>query len=263
MSRKNIVSVVLVVLAVLPLPLSSQTPEERGLEIAIEADLRDTGWGDSRASMVMTLRNKKGQESKREIRNRSMEVDGDGDKALSIFDSPADVKGTAFLSFTHAIEPDDQWLYLPAIKRVKRIASANKSGPFMGSEFAFEDLSSQELEKYNYVYVGDEKLDGVGMYMIERRPRYKHSGYTRQVVWLDKEYYRPFRIDYYDRRDALLKTLTQHEYQRYLEKYWRPGRMEMLNHQTGKSTTIVWNDYSFGNGLTDRAFDQSTLRRAR
>jgi outer membrane lipoprotein-sorting protein len=261
--RKNIVSVVLVVLAVLPLSLSSQTPEERGLEIATEADLRDTGWGDSRASMVMTLRNKKGQESKREIRNQSMEVDGDGDKALSIFDSPADVKGTAFLSFTHAIEPDDQWLYLPALKRVKRIASANKSGPFMGSEFAFEDLSSQEIEKYNFVYVGDEQIDGIDMYMVERRPRYKHSGYTRQVVWLDKEYYRPFRIDYYGRRDALLKTLTQHEYQRYLEKYWRPGRMEMLNHQTGKSTTIVWRDYSFGNGLTDRDFDQSTLRRAR
>ena len=241
----------------------SQTPEERGLEIATEADHRDTGWSDSQASMVMTLRNKKGQESTRQIRNKSMEVDGDGDKALSIFDSPADIKGTAFLSFTHAIEPDDQWLYLPAIKRVKRIASANKSGPFMGSEFAFEDLSSQELEKYSYKYIGDEQLDGVEMFVIERIPRYKHSGYTRQVVWMDKEHYRAFKIDYYDRRDALLKTLMQHEHQVYLEKYWRPGRMEMLNHQTGKSTTILWNDYSFGNGLTDRDFDQSTLRRAR
>jgi outer membrane lipoprotein-sorting protein len=257
------VSIASALFVAIPMSTSAQTPEDRGLEIATEADRRDTGWGDSQASMLMTLRNKKGQESVREIRNKSMEMEGDGDKALSIFDSPADVKGTAFLSFTHAIDPDDQWLYLPAIKRVKRIASANKSGPFMGSEFAFEDLSSQELEKYNYKYIRDEQLDGVDMFVVERTARYQHSGYTRQVAWIDQEHYRAFKIEYYDRRDALLKTLTQHEYQLYLDKYWRPGRMEMQNQQTGKSTTILWEDYSFASGLTDRDFDQSTLRRAR
>ena len=92
----------------------AETAEQKGLAIAIEADKRDTGWGDSSTEMFMTLRNAQGQESKRQMRSRALEVKGDGDKSLTIFDEPRDVKGTAFLSFTHAKTPDDQWLYLPA-----------------------------------------------------------------------------------------------------------------------------------------------------
>ena len=114
----------------------AQTPQEKGLAIAVEADKRNTGWANSTTEMFMTLRNAQGQESKRRMRSKTLEVKNDGDKSLTIFDHPRDVKGTAFLSFTHATRPDDQWLYLPALRRVKRISSANKSGPFMGSEFA-------------------------------------------------------------------------------------------------------------------------------
>ena len=105
------------------------SPAERGLEIAMEADRRDTGFGDNTANLLMTLRNAHGEESVREIRNRTLEVDGDGDKSLVIFDQPRDVAGTAFLNYTHRDGPDDQWLYLPALRRVKRISSSNKSGP--------------------------------------------------------------------------------------------------------------------------------------
>ena len=126
----------------------AESPEEKGLAIAQEMDRRDRGWKDQRATLVMTLRNRQGQESRRALRINTLEVDDDGDKSLTVFDSPRDVKGTAFLSFTHSTKPDDQWLYLPALKRVKRISSRNKSGSFMGSEFAYEDLSSQEVEKF-------------------------------------------------------------------------------------------------------------------
>ena len=138
----------LLMLLGLSLNAAAQTPEEKGLEIAVEADRRDTGFHDSTATMAMLLKNRRGDESTRDIRVRTLEQKNDGDKSLTIFDRPADVKGTAFLSFTHKSGPDDQWLYLPALKRVKRISSRNKSGPFMGSEFAYEDLSSQEVEKY-------------------------------------------------------------------------------------------------------------------
>ena len=239
------------------------SPEAKGLAIAQEVDRRDRGWRDMQASMRMVLRNKQGQESVREVRVRALEVQGDGDKSLSIFDAPADVKGTAFLSHTHATRPDDQWLYLPALRRVKRIASANKSGPFMGSEFAYEDITSQEVEKYSYKFLREEKLDGRETYVLERYPAYKYSGYTRQVVWIDKEIWRPLKIDYYDRKNALLKTLTFHDYKQYLGKYWRPDRMEMVNHQTGKSTSLIWKNYRFRTGLTDRDFDQNALKRIR
>jgi hypothetical protein len=241
----------------------AETAEEKGLAIAVEADQRDTGWGDQTASLRMVLRNRHGEESTRAIRTKTLEVDGDGDKSLSIFDTPADVKGTAFLSYTHALEADEQWLYLPALKRVKRIASNNKSGPFMGSEFAYEDLTSQEVQKYSYTYLRDEAVDGRDTFVVERHPAYEHSGYTRMVTWLDKEMYRPLKIEFYDRKNELLKTLTSSGYKQYLGKFWRPAVMKMVNHQTQKSTDLFWENYAFGSGLSERDFDQNSLQRAR
>lgn len=242
---------------------------DKGMSIAVESDKRDTGFADQTANMVMELRNKHGDTSTRTIRIKTLEVTGDGDKSMSIFDKPADVKGTAFLTFSHAIKPDEQWLYLPALKRVKRINSKNKSGPFMGSEFAYEDLASQEVEKYTYKYIRDEKLktrefpDGVDCFVIERYPAYEHSGYTKQLAWVNKDRYVAEKIEFYDRKNDLLKTLTNDGYKQYLEQYWRPDEMFMENHQTGKSTLLKWENYKFKNGLTDKDFSRNSLKRAR
>jgi hypothetical protein len=241
----------------------AETPEEKALAIAREADKRDSGFGDYTDDVKMILRNKQGQESVREIRSRTLEGTSDGDKSLTIFDEPLDVQGTALLSFTHKQGPDDQWLYLPALKRVKRIASDNKSGPFMGSEFAYEDITSQEVDKYTYRFLRDDKLDGMDVFVFERYPRDEHSGYTRQVVWLDKEHYKERKIEYYDRKNTLLKTLTFSGYHLYNGKFWRADEMDMVNHQTGKSTQLLQTNFKFGVGLTDRDFDQNSLKRAR
>ena len=241
----------------------SDDPVAYGLAIAVESEKRDTGFGDFTAELTMILKNRHGETSERYIRSRTLEVIGDGDKTLSIFDKPRDVKGTAFLSFSHKEGADDQWLYLPALKRVKKISSNNKSGPFMGSEFAFEDLSSQEVEKYTYRYVGDDVLDGINCFMLERDPVDPKSGYTVQIVWIDKEEYIPRKIDFYDRKSSLLKTLTFSNYKQYLDKYWRASEMNMINHQTGKSTRLEWREFKFATGLTDRDFDKNSLKRAR
>jgi len=251
-------------LCLLPLVAIGETPEEKGLAIAQEADRRDTGFGDSTADLLMVLRNRHGQESERAIRIRTLEVEGDGDKSLSIFDNPRDVKGTAFLTFSHKVGDDDQWLYLPALKRVKRISARNKSGSFMGSEFAYEDISSEEVEKYTYKWIRDEEYDGQECFVVERYPvDKKNSGYTRQVSWMDKTEYRILKVDFYDRKNSLLKTLTSKGYQSYLNKYWRPAEMNMVNHQNGKSTKLVWSNYKFRVGLKDRDFNKNSLKRAR
>ena len=154
MNRYHLSSVTKVVLVFILLTCSlgsyAQSAQEKGLAIAKERKLRDLGWGDSTGDMSMILRNAQGDEVERKMRLKSLEIVDDGDKSVTIFDQPLDVKGTAFLSFSHAIEPDDQWMYLPKLSKVKRIRSRNKSGPFMGSEFAFEDMSSFEIEKYNF-----------------------------------------------------------------------------------------------------------------
>ena len=133
----------------------------------------------------------------------------------------------------------------------------------MGSEFAFEDMSSQEVDKYTYKWLRDEKLDGKDVHVIERVPVDKYSGYTRQVVWMDMAIYQALKIEFYDRKNALLKTLTFMGYNQYLDKYWRPEQMSMINHQNGKSTELTFSDYSFNNGYTDRDFDRNSLKRAR
>ncbi|VAW47186.1 Outer membrane lipoprotein-sorting protein [hydrothermal vent metagenome] len=242
----------------------AQIPEEKGLAIAIEADKRDNGWGDQTSNIEMILLNRQGESSERKIRSKALEIQGDGDKSLTIFDTPRDLKGTAFLTFSHIQGADDQWLYLPALKRVKRISSRNKSGPFMGSEFAYEDMSSQEVEKYTYKYLQDEPCgDGLTCFVSERYPIDKFSGYTKQVIWLDTEEYRPIKIDFYDRKNALLKTLTLTEYQQYLGQYWRPHKLEMVNHQTGKKSIVNNSNYQFKTGLTDADFNKSKLKRLR
>lgn len=241
----------------------AETPEEKGLAIAKEDDRRDNGFHDFTARMVMLLKNRQGEESVRYIRNKTLEVEGDGDKSLSIFDRPCDVKGTALLNFSHKTGTDDQWLYLPALKRVKRISSANKSGSFMGSEFAYEDVTSQEVEKYTYKWIRDEEYRNQKCFVFERYPAYKNSGYTRQIVWLDQKDYKILKIEFYDRKNAPLKTLMQSDFKQYLGKYWHPGKMYMENHQTGKSTLLTWSEYKFRTGLKKKDFNKNSLKRAR
>lgn len=239
------------------------TAEEKGLAIATEADRRDQGFGDTQSEMTMTLMNRRGEKSVRRMMNRTLEQQDDGDMSLVIFDEPADVAGTALLTHAHKSGSDDQWIYLPALRRVKRIASNNQAGPFMGSEFAYEDLSSQEVEKYDHSYVGTESLDGRDCFVLERVPRAKRSGYSKQRIWIDTEHFRSSRIDYFDRKGSRLKTLTFKDYRLYKDQFWRAGLLSMINHQTGKSTELTWESYEFGTGLTERDFDRASLARSR
>lgn len=242
---------------------ATASEEDRGLEIVQTVDKRDSGWENSEADMKMELRNKHGDVSFRIIRSKNLEVPDDGDKSLTIFDEPKDVNGTALLTFSHATEPDDQWLYLPALSKIKRISTTKKSGPFMGSEFAYEDMSSYEVTKYTYKYLKDETADGLKAFVVESYPVDKNSGYTRLVTWYDQERFIPLQIIFYDRKDSLLKTLKFVGYQQYLDQYWRPDQMQMENHQTGKSTILYWTNYRFKTGLDDGDFNRASLKRVK
>lgn len=238
----------------------AQGAEERGRSVAEAADARDSGWHDDRVTVEMVLRNRAGQESTRRMDRLSLESTerGRGDRSLIVFEAPRDIEGTALLSHTRILEPDDQWLYLPALGRVKRISSGNRSGPFVGSEFAYEDLVSQEVDKYRYRWLRDERCDALPCAVVERYPRYESSGYTRQVVWWDLEEYRIRKIEYYDRKDALLKTLVYDGWAEH-DGYWRPARMTMENHQNGKSTELRFREWRFGTGIAETEFTAARL----
>ena len=253
----------LIVSLLFPLVLIAETAEEKGLAIAKEAKKRIEGFKDYRNKSIMTLKDRNGNVSKRFMRSKNLEVANDGDKILIIFDQPKDVKGTALLTFTHRTEDDDQWLYLPALKRVKRISSSNKSGPFMGSEFAYEDITSEEVEKYTYKYIRDEKYNDMNCFVIERYPVDKRSGYSKQIVWIDQKNYNPLKTQYFDRKGQLLKVLNLKGYKLYIEKFWQPSTLHMVNKVNGKESTLEFSDYKFKTGLSERDFDKNALKRAR
>lgn len=244
--------------------LASGTPESQGEAIALEFDERDIGFESQRSAMKMILRNKQGQESTRAMRTTTLEEPSrdEGDKSLIIFDSPGDVKGTALLSHAKILEPDNQWLYLPALKRVKRISSKNKSGPFVGSEFAYEDITGNEIGKYSWKYLTKETVNGLECFKLESTPKYENSGYTKRLVWMDTKAFRLQKIEFYDRKDALLKTQTYSGYKQYLDKFWRADVWKMINHQTDKSTDLMFENYEFKiDGLSEKDFRKNVLKR--
>ena len=240
-----------------------ETPDGKGLRIAREASARDDGFGDFTAGMTMVLRDRHGRESVRRMRFKVLEVQADGDKSLFVFDEPPDVRGTALLTHAHVNTQDDQWLYLPALKRVKRINAARRSGSFMGSEFSYEDMSSHEVEEYTYRYLRDEPCGELTCTVIEQAPLDKKSGYSRKLVWQDTDELRTWKVELYDRRGSHLKTLTLANYRQYLDRYWRAGEQTMVNHLTGASTVLQWTDFRFRNNLDDGEFTRTALRRVR
>ncbi len=240
-----------------------ETPEDKGLRIARESNDRNEGFGDYTAGMTMVLRDRQGRESVRQMRFKVLEVPGDGDKSLFVFDQPRDVQGTALLTHAHINTPDDQWLYLPALKRVKRISASRRSGSFMGSEFSYEDMSSPEVDEYTYRYLRDEPCGELTCTVIEQFPLDEKSGYSRKVIWQDAGELRTWKMELYDRRGSHLKTLTFADYRQYLDRYWRAAEQTMVNHLTGASTVLQWTDFRFGTDLDDGEFTQTALRRVR
>ena len=251
---------VLIALAALGLavPARAQSAEQKGLALARKIDAFNDGYKSETSLLEMELINAHGDRTTRKMRSWQIEKAGDGDRSRIEFEWPADVKGTRMLTWTHKKDDDDQWLFLPAINRVKRISSNNKSGSFMGSEFAYEDLGSQEIEKYEHKYLGDETLNGRKTWKLERVPVDKESGYSRLVSWIDQEYMQPLKVEYYDRKGELLKTATFAGYTKQ-GKWWRPGSIVMVNHQTKKQSHLTWRERKIGADVRAKDFDSDQL----
>ena len=239
------------------------SPAEQGLAIARKAKAAGRGWQDYRVKMEMVLLNKNGEKSTRKLRLKYLEGKASEDKSLIVFETPRAVKGTALLTHSKVNGNDDQWLYLPAVRRVKRIATGNKDGSFMGSEFAYEDLSSQAVSAYSYKYLREEACGPLKCHVIERVPQYEGSGYSKQEVWYDQAHLRIQKIDYYDRKKTHLKTMVREDYQEFLSKYWRATKMSMSNVQNGKRTNVAFADYQFRKGLKESDFSKLSLKRQR
>ena len=239
--------------------LTSFADAQKGLEIMQKANDVNNGFAGETSELQMVLINAHGDRVERKMDAKITETKGDGDKSIFTFQWPADVKGTKMLTWTHKSGDDDQWLYLPALKRVKRINSSNKTGSFMGSEFSYEDLNSQEVEKYSYNFVKDETINGRKVSVVERKSKDKNSGYSKEVVYMDLEYQNPLKIEYFDRKGELLKVAEFSDYKKF-GNFWRANKIHMENKQTKKSSTLVWTNRQLNQSFADSDFNQNKLK---
>jgi len=160
---------------------------------------------------------------------------------------------------------DNQWLYLPAARRVKRISGSGRSGSFVGSEFAYEDMVNQDVDKFKYEWIADQPCPtapNLTCHIVDRMPRFD-SGYSRQRVALDTDQLRVLTIEYFNRGGKHVKTLAAAGYRQYKGRYWRADIMRMVNHQTGKSSDMLWSDYKFDVGLVEAQFSVNALQNVR
>jgi hypothetical protein len=238
--------------------LSAQSPN--GYDIMKLADERYAG-DTARYKLTMTLASGRGAPRVRELAFYAKNY-GDTEKTLMYFNSPRDVAGTGYLSFSYDDEAadDDNWLYLPAMKRVRRIAGSGKNDSFMGTDFTYEDMGSRSLGKDTFTLQGEEAVDGEPCWVVEARPRDSRDPYSRRVIRVRKDSHVFAAVDYYDRQDRLLKTLRVSGIRQF-DGIWTAQKMEMTNMQDKHSTTIDMSDIRFNVPLEDSLFTVANLER--
>jgi hypothetical protein len=223
--------------APIPDPPTFETADtaRHGWQVADYADRYDDGWKDEIWQGRMELFDANGDSVLRQVLRMLLEGD-EGDKSIVRFVSPAEIKGVAALTHEHPGTSDDNWLYLPASKRVRRISGANKTASFQGTEFTYEDLSTLELADYEWRYL-EKKGD---VHRVEATPNYRDTGYSRLVISYHAEYWRQESIEYYDKAGVHLKTFESGDWRLLHGRVWRSFDTVMVNHQTGKRTTLVF-----------------------
>jgi Outer membrane lipoprotein-sorting protein len=232
-------------------PAASADSVRRGREIAATVDRNDAGFADYVVNGRMTLRRPGGATAERSFEMNTLEVRDGGDKRLVVFSQPRDLAGFVSLTFTNPGAPDDQWIYLPAAKRVKRLAARDKTGSFAGSEFSYEDIATWELSNYDYEFVRDEPCGEpkTTCHTIANLPKYAYSGYSKLVETIDPRIWQPVRIVYFDKSGRELKRLEFQGYQKFEGKFWRPTRIVMTNLRDNAVSDIAWSGYRFKTGL--------------
>ena len=231
-----------------------------GYDIMKRADERYTG-DTAQYKLVMTLASGRGAARVREVSYYFKDY-GDTEKILMFFNSPRDVAGTGYLSFSYDDESkdDDIWLYLPAMKRVRRITGSGKNDSFMGTDFTYEDMGSRSLSKDEFSLLREEAADGVPCWVVEAKTKDGKEPYSRRVVWIRKDSYLSAAVDYYDRQNRLLKTLRVSGVSQ-INGIWTAQKMEMTNVQDKHSTVIEMSDIRFNLALDDSIFAVTALER--
>lgn len=243
-------------------PAYSQTAGFSGRDIAIIVHDRPEG-EDRKGMMHMTLVNKRGRTRERSVLFLSKDY-GKDSKSIMFFQAPADVKGTGFLQYEYddPSKEDDRWLYLPALKKVRRISGSSKSDYFMGTDFTYDDMGGRSVDEDSHILLREEEFEGLKCWVLESIPKDKDYMYSKRISWIRQDALTPVRVEFYDRQENPLKILTVTELRKQ-DGFWTIFKMEMDNIQEKHKTILEITEMHYDVGLKDNLFRVSTLERGR
>ena len=250
----------IILMAVLMMGVALSAQEITGLKIIENVYNRDTG-EDQTADLTMSLINSRGDERVREIKQYLKDF-GKMEKKIMFFVAPADVYNTSFMNWSYDEDgkDDDQWIYLPALKRVKRISSDSKSDYFMGSDFTYDDLGDRQPTADTHKLLREEEIDGEMCYVVESIPKEEEYMYAKTITWIIKDKWIGKKKEFYDEDDDHLKTLTVKE-SVTIKDFIVITLSEMHNVQSDHKTIMKLENVKVDTGVSDRKFTERMMKR--
>ncbi len=259
--HKQIFKAAICFLAVLMVVSQAEATEQAlsGQQIMTRVDDRPDG-DDRKSVQTMTLINKSGRKRIREVESLSKDY-GKDKKSIMVFKKPADVSGTAFLTWEYddPTREDDKWLYMPAMKKVRRISGASKNEYFMGSDFTYDDMGDRNVEEDTHTLLGEENVDGHDCWKIESIPVNPEDMYTRKLLWVCRAADMVIKAEYYD-KDGLLKIYKALDFRKQ-DGFWTLFRSEMDNVSRHHKTVMTVDAVQYDSGISDHLFRVSTIQR--
>lgn len=221
---------------------------------------------DSTSEMTMTLTGKSGSERVRKLSSTTrLKADGVDNMRLLRFSYPADVSGTTTLLIENSGREDDLWIYLPALKKVRRLVSENKRDSFVGSDLSFGDILGHKPADWTFTQVGEETLDGTAATVLEAIPASpiiaRNTGYSKRKLWIANDSAAALRIDYYDEAGQLLKTVTVGDIQLVDSARGKTQfmRIDAINLQSGHRTAMRFEQFKANAGVSAEVFSPLAL----
>jgi len=239
--------------------LPATAGDQAGMALAMDIYQRPDG-SDVATRGIMILQEPGRAERSREL--ITLQLDQAGDRSLSLirFSSPADIRDTALLMHDHPVEASDQWLYLPALDRIRRIASDRRGGRFVASDFFYEDIQKRHPSKDTHRLIGTETINGVATSRLESRPLDGgDSVYSRKISWVHPETLIAIRIDFYQGGKTPSKRLEVQRVESH-QGYWTVMTSEMTDLESGHRTVLQTKAVVYDQGIPDSLFTTEALR---
>lgn len=247
------------VLIALPTVVTAEMPDANTIIERVRQN--SAGFSDMTHEVRMILIDANGERSEREMLLKARYDEQGNSSSLSIFTAPQREKGIALLTHSKKGGEDEQWLYLPSTKRLKRIAGNAKASSFRGSEFTFEDLADQNPALYRFETVTTEACDDKHCFVLDRYPKPElESSYSKTRLWIDQEHYLVIKADFYDKDGHCFKSMETYDYRRYDNRFWNPARIVMRNLTTKKATELVSINLNMNTGLKASEFTELAIR---